>query len=55
VEQAINLWAFPLGNGSFIIIIVFIVLIHGVNGKARVEKYEDNYQARILMIFIIQD
>jgi len=28
---------------------------YGVNGKAHVEKYEDSYQARILMIFIIQD
>jgi len=26
-----------------------------VNGKACAEKYEDIYQARILMIFMIQD
>jgi len=64
VDQAINLWAFPLENKS--IILVIIVLIHvykrcvlidsyGVNGKVSAEKYEDSYKVRILMTFMIQD
>jgi len=32
---------------------VVIQLSYGVNGKACAEKYEDSYQARILMIFMI--
>jgi len=43
VEQTINLWVFPLENKSIILV------------KTHAEQYEDNNQARILMIFMIKD
>jgi len=51
--QAINLWAFPLGNESIIscacycinscvlLCVDVVYYSYGVHGKARAEKYED--------------
>jgi len=49
VEQAINLWAFLLGNQLFVVIVLIHVYYcvdvvyysYGVNGKAHTEKFED--------------
>jgi len=59
VEQAINLWAFPLGSKSFILVFI-VLLIHVCRCCVLIQiwcewqsmrrKYEDNYQTRILMI-----